>query len=385
VKSRDAVDVLIAGGGPGGAACAGRLRAAGLDVLVLDRATFPRDKVCAGWITPQVFEALAVEPAEYRSAGTLQPITGFRVGAIGRPRESIVRYGHPVSYGVRRCEFDDWLLRRSGARLVTGTPVTAIRRGSSGWIVNETYRAPVLVGAGGHWCPVARWLASQQVARASSTVPDAAGDVVAAQEIEAPLATLPGSNALLPGDVVLAFLPDLTGYGWCYRKGGYVNVGFGRYGSGGVRRGLSPFVAHLVTTGVLSEEPRAPWHGHAYRVSSDRRAVVGADGVLLVGDAAGLASPLSGEGIRPAVESGLLAAATIVHGGGRVTRDTVIAYEHVLTERFGAPATPRAEASVRGRGMTAFAAAALLAAPWLVRHLLLDRWFLRVRQAALAA
>ena len=53
-----ACDVLVAGGGPAGATCAGMLRRAGLDVVVMDRARFPRDKVCAGWITPQVIAAL---------------------------------------------------------------------------------------------------------------------------------------------------------------------------------------------------------------------------------------------------------------------------------------------------------------------------------------
>ena len=52
-------DVLVAGGGPAGSACAWKLRRAGLDVIVMDRALFPRDKVCAGWITPGVVEALA--------------------------------------------------------------------------------------------------------------------------------------------------------------------------------------------------------------------------------------------------------------------------------------------------------------------------------------
>ena len=50
----DSCDVLVVGGGPAGSACAWKLRQAGLDVIVMDRAAFPRDKVCAGWITPQV-------------------------------------------------------------------------------------------------------------------------------------------------------------------------------------------------------------------------------------------------------------------------------------------------------------------------------------------
>ncbi len=48
-------EVLIVGGGPAGSSCAARLIQAGVDVLVIDRKTFPRDKTCAGWVTPQVF------------------------------------------------------------------------------------------------------------------------------------------------------------------------------------------------------------------------------------------------------------------------------------------------------------------------------------------
>jgi flavin-dependent dehydrogenase len=54
-------DVLIAGGGPAGSTCAWRLQQAGLDVVVMDRATFPRDKVCAGWITPQVLADVGLD------------------------------------------------------------------------------------------------------------------------------------------------------------------------------------------------------------------------------------------------------------------------------------------------------------------------------------
>ena len=56
-------DVLVVGGGPAGSTCAWKLRQAGADVTVIDRATFPRDKVCAGWITPPVINALGLDTA----------------------------------------------------------------------------------------------------------------------------------------------------------------------------------------------------------------------------------------------------------------------------------------------------------------------------------
>ena len=92
----DACDVLIVGAGPAGSACAARLQRAGLDVLVLDRALFPRDKVCAGWVTPQVFDALRLEPDVYARRHTLQPIDGFRIGVIGAATEEAWRGGRIV-------------------------------------------------------------------------------------------------------------------------------------------------------------------------------------------------------------------------------------------------------------------------------------------------
>ena len=63
-------DVLVVGGGPAGSSCARALAAAGMEVLVLDRAVFPRPKVCAGWVTPQVFTTLEIEPRDYAGDGS---------------------------------------------------------------------------------------------------------------------------------------------------------------------------------------------------------------------------------------------------------------------------------------------------------------------------
>src|SRR5215470_13747987 len=112
----DSCDVLIVGGGPAGSSCAWGLRRSCLRVLVLDKARFPRDKVCGGWITPQVLEALDIDSAEYARGRTLQPITGFRISTIAN-REVEIPYHRAVSYGIRRCEFDEYLLRRSGAQV----------------------------------------------------------------------------------------------------------------------------------------------------------------------------------------------------------------------------------------------------------------------------
>ena len=129
-------DVLIVGGGPAGSSCAWGLRAAGLEATIIDRARFPRDKICAGWITPQVTAALKLDLEDYTSGGrVLQPIGGFRVGVLGA-RAIELDFDETVSHGIRRCEFDDYLLRRSGARLELGEGVRRIERGGAGWLVD---------------------------------------------------------------------------------------------------------------------------------------------------------------------------------------------------------------------------------------------------------
>src|SRR5258708_27422471 len=102
-------DVLVVGGGPAGSTCASALRQAGANVVVMDRARFPRDKVCAGWVTPTVFTSLRLSPDEYRAAGlVLQELRGFRTSCDAGPQIE-TEYGSVVSYAVRRCEFDTFL------------------------------------------------------------------------------------------------------------------------------------------------------------------------------------------------------------------------------------------------------------------------------------
>src|SRR5712691_3613491 len=129
----ESFDAVIVGGGPAGSTCAWRLHRAGLSVCVLDRAVFPRDKVCAGWITPAVVDVLELDVDHYRLGRVFQPITAFRTGLIGTA-ETETRYTEPVSFGIRRCEFDHYLLRRSGARLRCGESLSDLRRSGPRWI-----------------------------------------------------------------------------------------------------------------------------------------------------------------------------------------------------------------------------------------------------------
>src|SRR5512140_789462 len=129
-------DALIVGGGPAGSSCAWKLRRQGLAVTVLDKAQFPRNKVCAGWITPAVVQALQLDAEDYARERVLQPISAFRTGLI-HGAEVETRYPRTVSFGIRRCEFDHYLLQRSGAQLRLGETVNSLVKRSGLWVVND--------------------------------------------------------------------------------------------------------------------------------------------------------------------------------------------------------------------------------------------------------
>lgn len=364
-------DVLVVGGGPAGSSCAWALRRQGLDVRVLDRARFPRHKVCAGWVTPGLVDALGLDLDEYGRGRTLQPIRGFRTGVLGGPLVE-TSYPGPVSYGILRSEFDAYLLRRSGAPVTEGAGVTSLRREGDEWVVNDAFRAPMLVGAGGHFCPVARWLG----ARRTDDV------LVAAQEVEFRMDAAQRGQCRVERDMPeLYFCEDLKGYGWIVRKDDVLNVGFGRADARGFPEKARAFAASLAATGRVPAGTPARWLGHAYLLYDARRPRLVDDGALLVGDAAGLAYAQSGEGIRPAVESGLLAAGVIGAAGGDYRRERLLSYRERLLARFGAP--PRHGALPLPAGWLSAIGRRLLATSWFTRRVVIEGWFLHSRQGPL--
>ena len=371
----DTCDVLIVGGGPAGSACAWKLRQAGLDVVVMDGAVFPRDKVCAGWITPGVVDELEIDTAHYRRGRTLQPITGFRTGLVGGSEEVETAYHRPISFGIRRCEFDHYLLQRSEARLALGTRLSSLWRDERRWIVNDAIKASMLVGAGGHFCPVARWL--------NGSIGDT--PVVAAQEVEFAIDPQDAPEfTIAPETPELYFCRDLQGYGWCFRKRDYLNVGFGRLDRHGLPKGTAEFVSFLKARGKIPRSASWRWRGHAYLLYEARRRRLLDAGVLLIGDAAGLAYAQSGEGIRPAIESGLLAASTLIEANGRYTRDRLEVYQQRCRARFDPGLLSRSLSRAVPPALAAKAATWLIDMPWFVRHVVLNRWFLHALDPALA-
>ena len=368
----DACDVVIVGGGPAGSSCAWALRHSGLDVLIIDRATFPRHKLCGGWITPLVLDELEFTPADYSPGRTMQPITGFRLSAIGGPQVE-VRSERVVSYGIRRCEFDEYLLRRSGARIREGVALTSVERSDGSWLINSEIRARMLIGAGGHFCPVGRYLGNK-----GSPAP------VLAQEIEFEMDAPQAVRSKIAGEIPeLFFCRDLLGYGWVFRKDNYLNVGLGRTDPHEISSHMKDFTGYLAKTRAV-EVPGNGIAGHAYGLFGHSQRKILDDGVLLIGDAAGLAYPESGEGIRPAIESGLIAAHAIASAEGNYSAKKLALYCELLNSRLQREHCRLDTLSrLLPHGVKEFAGRQLLRSRSFCRDVVIDQWFLRVAEQRL--
>ena len=146
-------EVIIVGGGPAGASCSRQLQRNKVDCLVLDKCSFPRDKLCAGWITPAVFKMLDIDVDTYPHS--LITFRSLKIEIYGKKITIPTK-----QYSIRRSEFDHWLLQRSNAPIKLHQ-VKKIEKKKSGFIIDDMFKCKYLVGAGGTNCPVARLLFDQ--------------------------------------------------------------------------------------------------------------------------------------------------------------------------------------------------------------------------------
>jgi len=321
-------DVIIVGGGPSGSSCAWRLIQQGIDCLILDKESFPRHKLCAGWITPEVVDDLELDIATYPHRFLTFKKLLFHFPVLGiRPQT--------VQHSIRRYEFDAWLLERSGAPVETHTVRTVSKEGDE-YIIDQKYRCRHLVGAGGTRCPVYRNLFRD----------------VNPREKRKQVVTL---EQEFPYDYQddrchLWFLEKgLPGYSWYVPKAdGYVNVGIGGFAARLKQQNddIKPHWNRL----VRKLERKRLVQGHSYEQKGYSYYVRGKvevcrlNNAFITGDAAGLATKDMAEGIGPAVKSGLMAADAIANGSyfdlNRISRKSFDARKLVLSALFHKPYIP---------------------------------------------
>ena len=305
-------DAIIVGGGPAGAACAWRLNRAGLDCLLLERAEFPRTKLCAGWITPEVVAdlGLAADGSDY-------PHRFITFEQIHVHLRKLRFKLNSRQHSIRRYEFDDWLLRRAGIAVVQHYAKSIERQGGE-YLIDDRYRAKYLVGAGGTKCPVYRSLFRAANPRAKELQ-------AATLEQEFPY------DWQDPACHLWFFDHGLPGYSWYVPKeNGYLNVGIGgmayklKNRSDDLKNQWSQFTQDLARAGLVRGVEFNPG-GYSYYLRTDVD-TIRVDNAFIVGDAIGLATRDLCEGIGPAVRSGLLAADAIVDPSRDYSLDTIGRY-----------------------------------------------------------
>ena len=313
-------DVAIVGGGPAGSSCAAFCANAGLRTLLLEREVFPREKVCGDCLNPAGWPILRRLQLEARVRalphGVLDRVEFIGIG--GRTLAVILPAGAEAEIAVKRSLFDQLLMQRAcelGATICEGstaTAVTAPGAGISNWTITssaETFESRVLVAADGR---------NSTVARLCNLLPRGARERVALQ-----------THLPLPPDfgnrVVLQFLPE--GYS------GQAPVGAGELNLClvGVPRRMAALRSWAEARFGISPE-------HSWRtITPLTRAPITAAhrSLFLIGDAARVVEPFTGEGIYYAMASGELAADAIIsRHNGRDEAEVAAAYTAAHAELY---------------------------------------------------
>ena len=266
-------DALVVGAGPAGSTAAFHLARGGASVLLVDKARFPRDKPCGGGVTVRAARQLpfSIEPV------VEDEVTLFELG-LGYRRRFERRTKAPLIQMTQRRHLDAFLVgqaREAGAEFRDGATADGID-------------ARVVIGADGANGKVAREVGLRDHLRGVALEGNAAID-----------------PTRFAGRVILEFGAVPGGYAWVFPKGGHVNVGVGGWPEEGRR--LREHLSRLCRHHGIPEDSLRDVRGHHLPL---RRAdsVAAADRTALVGDAAGLIDPVSGDGIYEAFLSARLAA-----------------------------------------------------------------------------
>jgi geranylgeranyl reductase family protein len=309
-------DLLVVGAGPAGIAAAIRAHDAGLRVVVVDKATFPRDKTCGDGLTTAALRRLealglrldALPSCAAVSETVLVSPSGRRV-CLPMPVDGL------SAAVVPRTELDWALVRLAGARGIDvreGVALEALHDGPEAVTARlageEELDARWVVAADGHYSPARRAVGA-----------GAEPDLGTWHAVRQYFASVDDDR------LTVVFEPDLLpGYAWVFPlPDGRANVGFGvlrRAGVGGKQlKALWPdLLARPVLRSVLGEHaiPEGPHRAWPIPSAFDE-ARLAHGGVLFAGDAASVVDPLTGEGIAQALETGELAAEAIARGGSR--------------------------------------------------------------------
>jgi geranylgeranyl reductase family protein len=333
----------VVGAGPAGSATAYFLARQGIDVVLIDKAHFPRDKTCGDGLLPNALDVLETMGVLEVVRATAQRVDEIhsRIGATVLHQPFAGLYPHrPYGAVLPRKQLDALLVERArsaGAHVVTGVSAERLprRRGGDGWDVD--------LRADGHDVSLlTQWTVVCSGANRALWVGQPGGG-----EVHSALAVRTYyEGPEIASDGLEIFFSDvsLPGYGWIFPTGPHtINIGAGCFPSGGrkaasAHRSFEQFVASNWRVKVLLDGARqlGPLKGYPIRADFPRAPLMG-DGWIAAGEAAGLVSPVSGDGIDLALESGRMAADHV----GRLLRTPAlarsgVAYARAVRQRYSA-------------------------------------------------
>jgi menaquinone-9 beta-reductase len=310
-------DAIVVGGGPAGAAAAARLAARGFRTVLIDRASFPRDKVCGDFVGPTALAELAdlgvAQTEAFRATSKMADlalhVNGDQLPVMGIPRvDGLPDYGRVIP----RLQLDAWILdaaRHAGATVLDGRKVTALQQAPDAITVRGDsaagpwqLRTRLLLGADGSNSVVARTLRGD--------VPPRQDRIMAVRVYFDDVGGPAGQ-----GDICFTS-GSFPGYYWLFPAGGgSANLGVGMLMSTYPRSGrnLREMLLRLIAEDASMQyrlrgaRMRGKVLGHPLTTYNPRLPLIG-DRVMLLGDAAGLINPLNGEGIQYALHSARWAA-----------------------------------------------------------------------------
>lgn len=299
MNTNHSYDVIVVGAGPGGSTAARHLARAGLGTLLIEKYKMPRYKPCGGGLTAKIRDVLDID-----FSPTIEDTIQYGSYSDGTSRRYTLNFGPTLGWCVMRTRFDQLLAEHAadaGADLREGCTVDRVELDEKQVAVHvgqETYRAQVIVGADGANGLVARTAGLQRHERVGVA-------------LEAELQVSDQSLEIWRGTWHADFGAAEGGYGWIFPKADHLSVGVAtlifpeRHQN--LRRRLDRFIEQEPSLQgaktLLLRGAKVPIGGVSPRVHRPR--------LVLVGDAAGVADPFTGEGIYQAIKSANLAAQEI--------------------------------------------------------------------------